>query len=87
MAEPLSPATATTRCNPARVATTRLFRSVIEHASEVTIVADHTKFSAPALYKIMSLEAVTRIVTDRMPSAHWAKELKSRGIGLVIPEE
>lgn len=67
------------------IETAHLYRSVMQHASETTLVADHTKFSAPALYKIIEMSAVDRLVTDQPPTEDWAKELDRLGIEVIRP--
>ncbi len=68
------------------IETAHLYRAAIKHAGETIVLADHTKFSAPALYKIIDLEAINRIVTDKPPSDEWVRRLEANGIDLVIPE-
>jgi DeoR/GlpR family transcriptional regulator of sugar metabolism len=67
------------------VETAHLYRSVIQHASEITLLADHTKFNAPALYKILGIDAVNRIVTDLPPPKEWADCLERNGIDVILP--
>lgn len=66
--------------------TAHLYRRVIENASETTLLVDFTKFSAPALYKIIEIHAINRLVTDKPPNKHWAEILENNGIDLIVPE-
>lgn len=67
------------------IETAHLYRSVIHHASETTLVADHTKFSAPTLYKMVGIEAINRLVTDRPISPEWNDVLERNGIDIIFP--
>lgn len=67
------------------IETAHLYQNVIRHAGETNLLADHTKFSAPTLYKIIGLGAVNRVVTDRPVPAQWARALDREGIDLVLP--
>lgn len=68
------------------IETAHLYQTAIRHASETILLADHSKFSAPALYKISGIELVNRCVTDRPPSPEWQALLEKYGIDLVCPE-
>ncbi|MFP4378916.1 MAG: DeoR/GlpR family DNA-binding transcription regulator [Candidatus Sumerlaeia bacterium] len=65
--------------------TAHLYRAVIQHASESILLADHTKFSAPALYKIIEIDAIDRLVSDRRPPEEWAGLLNDKGIEMIAP--
>jgi DeoR/GlpR family transcriptional regulator of sugar metabolism len=69
------------------IETAHLYRSVIEHAAEIILLADHTKFSAPALYKIIEISAINRIVSDRLPPDAWTRMINECGIELIVPLE
>lgn len=64
-----------------------LYRLAISNARETVLVADHTKFQTPSLFKIVGFDAISRIVTDRRPSPEWMEFLTSNGIELVYPRE
>ena len=68
------------------VDTAYLYRSVVLHASETTLLVDHTKFNAPALYKILGLDTVNRVVTDQPPPSEWMDLLERNGIDLILPQ-
>ena len=67
------------------IETAQLYRVTIQRAKETTVLADSSKFAAPALYKIIDLGAVQRIVTDCRPSEEWQRRLESCGIELIVP--
>jgi DeoR/GlpR family transcriptional regulator of sugar metabolism len=64
-----------------------LYRMAVRNAGETVLVADHTKFEAASLYKILDWEAVRTVVTDRAPSPAWREFFNGRGIALVLPPE
>lgn len=68
------------------VETAHLYKTAILHASETILLADHTKFGAPALYKIVGMEAVHRVVTDRMPTGEWPDFLNRLDIEIIVAE-
>jgi DeoR/GlpR family transcriptional regulator of sugar metabolism len=68
------------------VDTASLYRTVIEQAAQSTLLVDHTKFSAPALHKIIDVGTVDRIVTDRPPPDGWAVALGRAGVEVIVPE-
>ncbi|MBN1867443.1 DeoR/GlpR transcriptional regulator [Candidatus Sumerlaeota bacterium] len=59
---------------------------VIANSRETVLVADHSKFAAPSLYRIVGFESLTRIVTDRRPDEEWMQFLGERGIEVVCPD-
>lgn len=66
--------------------TAYLYQHVIKNARESILLADHTKFQAPSLFRIAGLEAISRVVTDRLPSREWQDALSAHGIDLLCPE-
>lgn len=70
----------------ADVDSAHLHRLVVQHAREAILVADHTKFAAPSLFRIVEWNAISRIVTDQLPDQPWCEFLDQRGIELVCPE-
>jgi len=60
-----------------------LHRTAIRNAREAILLADHTKFEAPSLHKIVDWEAVSRVVTDRAPTGDWAGFLNEKGVEVV----
>jgi DeoR/GlpR family transcriptional regulator of sugar metabolism len=63
-----------------------LHRLVIQHAREATLLADHTKFASPSLFRIVEWDRISRLVTDRMPDQAWRDFLDQRGIELICPQ-
>jgi DeoR/GlpR family transcriptional regulator of sugar metabolism len=59
---------------------------VVQRASGVIFVGDHTKFDKPALYKIADIDLLDYIVTDTRPSRQWQHAAKQKSIKLLYPE-
>lgn len=64
-----------------------LYRQVIRNARETVLLADHSKFPAPSLFKICEMKDISRIVTDQKPPPDWLEYLNAQGIALYYPEE
>ena len=69
------------------IETAHLYRTVIHHASETALLVDHTKFSAPTLYKMAEIDAINRLVTDRPAPPEWAEALERNGIDVISPRQ
>jgi DeoR/GlpR family transcriptional regulator of sugar metabolism len=69
------------------IQTAYLYQHVIRNARETVLLADHTKFHAPSLYRICDWDLVSQVVTDCKPDASWIEFLRSRQIELVYPIE
>lgn len=64
-----------------------LYALAVANARDTVLLADHSKFLSPSLYKIVNFEAVSRVITDRAPDAAWVAFLEARGIDLIYPPE
>lgn len=64
-----------------------LHRRAIENARSTVLLIDHSKLYVPSLYKITEIESISRIVTDRPPSAEWLDFFARKGIEVIAPEE
>lgn len=58
----------------------------VRNARQTVLLADHTKFTSPSLFKVMEWSSVSRLVTDRTPTPEWMDFLSSRGIQVDFPE-
>ncbi|MFH2132654.1 MAG: DeoR/GlpR family DNA-binding transcription regulator [bacterium] len=67
-----------------RIDEVMIARAMIEHAKNVTILADHTKMLTPALMKICEMEQVTNLVTDRDPPGNLKSLLIDAGTRLIV---
>jgi DeoR family transcriptional regulator, fructose operon transcriptional repressor len=63
-----------------------LYRLAVANAQETFLLVDHTKFEAPALFRVVAWDQIDHLVTDQAPSADWAAFLKDRGIKVHCPE-
>jgi DeoR/GlpR family transcriptional regulator of sugar metabolism len=62
-----------------------LFGQAVRSARHAILLADHTKFDAPALYRIVEWKSVAKIVTDRQPSDEWMQFFSSLQIQVIYP--
>jgi len=62
-----------------------LFGQAVQSAREAVLVVDHSKFAAPALYRIVAWSAVSTVVTDRTPPAGWQEFFASQQITVMCP--
>jgi DeoR/GlpR family transcriptional regulator of sugar metabolism len=56
------------------------------NARDTILVADHTKFEIPSLFKIVDWDKISRVVTDVAPSPEWSEFLRSKEILVICPE-
>lgn len=61
-------------------------RCMIEASKEVTLLADHTKFSKMAHITVCSLDRVHRIITDDMTDQDIVDALRDKGIEVIVAE-
>ena len=64
-----------------------LYRLAVRNARETFLLADHSKFQAPSLFKIVDWDPISRVVTDQEPPAEWMDFFRTRGIKVVFPEK
>jgi DeoR family fructose operon transcriptional repressor len=62
-----------------------IYRKAIANSRESILLADHSKFLSPSLFKIEGFEAISRIITDRRPSDEWMRFLDGLDIDVVYP--
>lgn len=55
-------------------------------AAKIILLADHSKFDSVAFAKLMDLESVDVLVTDRRPSEAWVDVLAAANVQLLCPE-
>jgi len=63
-----------------------LYRLAVKNAKQTVLLADHSKFLAPSLFKIVDWDPISRVVTDVAPSPEWQEFLEKRGIKVIYPE-
>jgi len=59
-------------------------RAMIERSERLTIIADASKFERRALMEVCPLEAIDRIVTDRLPAAALAAALRAADVEVIV---
>ncbi len=59
-------------------------QAMIEAASEVILLADHTKFGRKALVSVAPITAMSRIITDWGIDPEKAQEIRDQGVDLII---
>jgi DeoR family transcriptional regulator of aga operon len=64
-----------------------LYALAVANARDTVLLADHSKFLSPSLYKIVGFDAVSRVITDRAPDDAWVAFFEARGIDLIYPSE
>lgn len=62
-------------------------RLALANAREGILVADHSKFQAPSLFKISEWDRISHIVTDLPPSPDWMDFLSERKITIEFPSD
>lgn len=62
----------------------QLNRTIIHQSSEVTVIADSSKFGIRSLSVVIDLRSITRIVTDKDAPASQISELRSRGLEIIL---
>lgn len=63
-----------------------LFAKAVENARDAILLADHSKFISPSLYRIVLFESISTVVTDKLPSPEWLEFLEEQGIDVVCPK-
>lgn len=62
-------------------------KTILANAKEIYILADHTKFDNPSLlYKIIDIEKINYLLTDRPPSAQWQEKCRQLNVNVVVPD-
>lgn len=64
----------------------QLYRLAVANARAAILLADHSKFASPSLYKIVDWDSISRVVTDQKPTAEWLEFLQSRNIAVTYPD-
>ncbi|WP_342131108.1 DeoR/GlpR family DNA-binding transcription regulator [Hydrogenophaga sp. OTU3427] len=64
----------------------KVARTIIDHAREVWVVADTTKFNRPAMVEVGQLAQIDRLFTDATPPAPFPALLQDAGVRLEIAD-
>jgi DeoR/GlpR family transcriptional regulator of sugar metabolism len=62
-----------------------MYRQVVGHALHVVLLADHTKFFAPSLCKLVEWDRISRVVTDCPPPPEWQTFFSDKRIAVTYP--
>lgn len=62
-----------------------LYDLAVRNSRRAVLLADHTKFLAPSLFKIVDFDAISQVVTDRRPPPEWMKYFDGLGIDVICP--
>lgn len=62
-------------------------KAMLEHSQKRICIADHTKIGKTTLSKIMQIDKIDGLVTDRAPSFEWMNELEKRKIECLYPKD
>ena len=58
-------------------------KAMLEQASEVILLADHSKFDKKAFVQLADLECIDYLVTDQKPSKEWVQFCEKNSIELI----
>jgi DeoR family glycerol-3-phosphate regulon repressor len=65
----------------------KVARAIIEHAREVWVAADHSKFNRPAMVEVARFDQVDMLFTDEPPPAPFPALLAGAGVNCVTCSE
>jgi DeoR family glycerol-3-phosphate regulon repressor len=62
----------------------KVAQTIVEHAREVWLAADHSKFNRPAMVQLASLDQIDRLFTDEKPPEPFPTLLANADVQLVV---
>lgn len=62
-----------------------LKHQMVRQGQRVILLADHSKFDRKAFVKVMELDELDTLITDREPSDEWKRVCEKKGIKLLYP--
>lgn len=65
----------------------KVAQTIVEHAREVWLAADHSKFNRPAMVQLASLDQIDRLFTDEHPPEPFPTLLANADVQLVVESE
>ena len=74
----------TARCAISTHREVKVAQTIVEHAREVWLAADHSKFNRPAMVRLATLDQIDRLFTDAPPPAPFPALLESADVELVL---
>lgn len=64
----------------------QMFQAFINSAAQVTVLADYTKFSSFASFKVCSLNKINRIITNKKAPKDIIKNIKKQGVEVIFAD-
>ena len=64
----------------------KVARAILDHAREVWLAADHSKFNRPAMVELARLDHLDRLYTDAAPPEPFPRLLAEAGVQCLIAE-
>lgn len=64
----------------------QMFKAFINAATQITILADHTKFDSFASFKVCGLEKITRIVTDKKAPRDILEKIRDQDVEVILAD-
>jgi DeoR family glycerol-3-phosphate regulon repressor len=65
----------------------KVAQTIVEHAREVWLAADHSKFNRPAMVRLATLDQIDRLFTDAPPPEPFPALLEGADVQLFIASE
>jgi len=62
----------------------KVAQTIVEHAREVWLAADHSKFNRPAMVQLATLDQIDRLFTDEPPPEPFPALLENADVQLVV---
>ena len=62
----------------------KVAQTIMAHAREVWLAADHSKFNRPAMVEVAQLSQIDRLFTDQMPPEPFPALLEEAGVRCVV---
>jgi DeoR family glycerol-3-phosphate regulon repressor len=62
----------------------QIARAMISQARTLTVIADGSKLQRDALFQVCALDAIDRLVLDRMPGQELSRALEAAGVDIII---
>ena len=65
----------------------KVAQTIVEHAREVWLAADHSKFNRPAMVQLATLDQIDRLFTDAPPPEPFPNLLANADVQLVVASD
>ena len=60
-------------------------RVMVEHGKKVIMCVDHTKFNKIAFTRLLAIQEVDTLITDRKPDDEWLETFKQKNVEVIYP--